>query len=469
MTEQDKILILGIGVSEHKTDGVLRFEHYCKKFNLEYKILGDGKKWRGGDMENRPGGGQKINEILIALKNLPNRLVVICDTFDLLPVAGEKEIVEKFKKLCNPDSVLFASEVYCWPDSRLGDSYPKVTTKYRYLNSGSIMGYRDQIYNLIKDSKVRDNDDDQRYFTEKFLSGEKIVLDYNCELFQALNGVRSDIKIEESRVKNSYTNTYPVFIHGNGPSKLHLNSLDNYLSQPILPIKKNDPKVFIAAYVTRPESVDDFLTNIRNIKYDNIVVYVYDEKYNDEIEDKVSSMGFIYGRSMVDDETYDSEFVDIDPLKNIKSESNIKKFIYKDFLKTDCEYYFIWDQSIRLTKLDLLQNLLELCHGYHRVIAPLVAMKNNKCFTNFWGALDKNGYYARSNDYLKLINRELQGVWNGPYVGRCILIKRDIIENWNLNKNAYEYDRDMILASNLRKNTLFMYMVNNDNYGDILF
>ncbi len=39
----EDILILGIGVSLKKNDGVLRFEKYCQIFNSPYIIVGDGK------------------------------------------------------------------------------------------------------------------------------------------------------------------------------------------------------------------------------------------------------------------------------------------------------------------------------------------------------------------------------------------------------------------------------------------
>ena len=93
------ILILGIGVSVHKTDGVIRFERFCKAYNLPYKIIGEGKVWRGGDMFVGTGGGQKINELLEAIKPMENKLIIMCDTYDQIPIAGKEEIISKFHKL----------------------------------------------------------------------------------------------------------------------------------------------------------------------------------------------------------------------------------------------------------------------------------------------------------------------------------------------------------------------------------
>lgn len=249
------ILVLGIGVSIHKTDGVLRFEHFCNAFNLPYKILGEGKVWRGGNMFVGSGGGQKINEIMEVIKPMDNKLIIMCDTFDLFPIAGKEEIIAKFKQLAKPGQILFTSEVFCWPDESLAERHPislilnssdKAINKYKFLNSGGIMGYRDDIYNLITDTDagtnnsstdsfiIRDNDDDQLFFTRKYLKmiGEpsnKIVLDTKCEVFQAVNGCSDDLVIHRNRIYNKYTDSYPIFIHGNGPAKCHVNSYENYI------------------------------------------------------------------------------------------------------------------------------------------------------------------------------------------------------------------------------------------------
>lgn len=48
-----------------------------------------------------------------------------------------------------------------------------------------------------------------------------------------------------------------------------------------------------------------------------------------------------------------------------------------------------------------------------------------KLFSNFWGALDSNGYYARSEDYIELIDGKRVGVWNVPYVSGAMLINSE--------------------------------------------
>lgn len=496
MTSQmEDLLVLGIGVSENKTDGVLRFEHFCKIFDLPYRILGDGKMWRGGEMAAGMGGGQKINEVIEALESLDNRLVIICDTFDLFPIAGKIEIMDKYNKLCQSknthkfnrqnelslekkhaenlekhdgksqanvtlpikNQIIFSSEVFCWPDKRLADSYPAILSKYKYLNSGCIMGYRDEIYNLIKNGNIKDNDDDQLFFTVKYLSGgEDIVLDHKCELFQAINGAYDDVILHKNRVYNKYTHSYPIFLHGNGPAKIFLNKLENYIDDTGLNASTNYsytlekhklldtlPKVFFALYIDSSKTIEYmmFFRSVCGIDYQNKIIYVYDVSNNEETKQIMETLNFHYF-------------------------ANINNYVYDDFFKeSDCQYYFLLEQRCIITEKNILHELIPLCNGYHRIISPLLIHKENKLFTNYWGDIDNKGYYRRSDDYLSLINYDLRGLWNAPYVSGAILFHGSIIKNWNLSKTSQFTDNDMNLCCNLRKDTLFMYMCNLSTYG----
>ncbi|AVL94587.1 hypothetical protein ma201 [Moumouvirus australiensis] len=445
----EDILILGIGVSPNKNDGVLRFETYCKAFNLSYKIVGDGKIWNGGDMSAGAGGGQKVNELLQVLNEInENKLLIVCDTFDLFPVSGAEEIVNKYNNLCGVNkSIIFSSEVYCWPDKNLSNFYPHTESKYKYLNSGSFIGYRDDLKKLV--SNILDRDDDQLYYTKKFLQGENIILDYNCQLFQAINGCKSDLIVHKNRVFNKYTKSYPIFIHGNGSSKTYLNYLENYIEPfTLIDIPKiviTEPQVFIALYVDTSMLNDftQFFEGIKKIDYHNKKIHVYDKFQNDQIEQLIKLLGFNY-------------------------KPNVVNYEFDDFINSNCDYYCLIEQNFIIKKPTFLKEIIPLCNNHHRIIAPLFVSKNNSCFTNFWGSLDEKGYYSRSEDYLSLITREKIGLWNVPYVSGLIIFDKSVILKWNLKQyENYKNDRDMNLCFNLRKHTLFMYSCNLDNYGFI--
>ena len=50
--------------------------------------------------------------------------------------------------------------------------------------------------------------------------------------------------------------------------------------------------------------------------------------------------------------------------------------------------------------------LIELFHLFLRpVLAPIVS-RHGKLWSNFWGALGSDGFYARSRDYLAIVQRQ---------------------------------------------------------------
>ena len=451
-------IILGVGISSHKTDGVIRFEKYCRAYDLPYIIVGDGIPWRGGNLNDNPGGGHKIIEILNTIEKMDNKLIIICDTFDLFPVAGRDEIMKKYCHLCGIEKptdekhkIVISSEIYCWPNKLLADVYPNVSTKYKYLNSGCIMGFRDEIYHILKNNPVKDRDDDQLFYTLQYLNGKNIILDYQCCLFQTLAGVSDDIVVHRNRVYNKYTNSYPIFIHGNGHGKPLLNHIENYIEcnpkadYSLFDIRKcnPEPRVFIALYVdsSKYRSNDLFMSHIVDIRYNNKVVYVYDKDLNTDNKSAVEASGYVYKTS--------------------------KEYVFSDFLESDCQYYFLLDQKSIITDRDILHNLLPHMHDGYRILAPLLRDRDNDKFTNFWGALSGSGYYKRSDDYMDIVSYNKRGFWNAPYVSHAILFDRNIIQNWDVaQKNRFsEGDMDMSLCYNLRRNTCFMYMVNLKEYG----
>lgn len=433
------LLILGIAVSPVPTDGELRFTQFCQVNNLPYQIIGSGEKWQGGDLEKGTGGAQKINVLRDVLKLLDNKLIIVTDTFDVFPVSNTTEILDKYHKYYHP-KIVAAAEIYCWPDAQLKTSY--VTNyKYKYLNSGCIMGYRDTIYDLIKDDVVADTDDDQLFYTLKYLAGNEIILDHDCHLFQALAGVTDDIEIHDKRVYNNHTQTYPVFLHGNGPAKLFINHLENYLRQ------VQHPKVFIAIYITSTCNLRLFLQHAANLDYPEKVYYIYDTTNQRDVIDEMFNHEYVY---------------------QVHSGAG---YIFGDFLQNDSshtlnrtgyDYYFLLEQKCILTNSNVIHKLLL---EKRRIITPLLVDDKNDTYSNFWGDVDSNGYYSRSSNYLNIVKGIERGCWNVPYVTGAVLIDADVIRHWNITQQNQFEDFDMALCYNFRRFALFMYVVNKSYYG----
>lgn len=69
--------------------------------------------------------------------------------------------------------------------------------------------------------------------------------------------------------------------------------------------------------------------------------------------------------------------------------------------KTNCPYYFSLDSTAHLDNPDTLKLLIE---QNRKVLAPIMIRKDTT-WSNVWGDLNENGFYARSDDYLDIINR----------------------------------------------------------------
>ena len=110
----------------------------------------------------------------------------------------------------------------------------------RFLNSGAFIGYAPVVYDLITSSDIDNSDDDQLFYTKIYLNETsrnkyRIKLDERCKLFQNLNGAFGEVELKFTRhdafIENTLYNSRPKVIHGNGGSKVHLNSLANYLAR----------------------------------------------------------------------------------------------------------------------------------------------------------------------------------------------------------------------------------------------
>lgn len=78
--------------------------------------------------------------------------------------------------------------------------YPEVERGKRYLNSGLFMGYAPELFKIVTDSAIANDDDDQLYYTKIYLDQAKrkalgMKLDHKSEIFQNLNGALSDVEL----------------------------------------------------------------------------------------------------------------------------------------------------------------------------------------------------------------------------------------------------------------------------------
>jgi len=154
------------------------------------------------------GFGSKIIETYNYLKTLEGYThFVFVDAYDTL---FQKPITSY------DGGILFSTEKHRWPDADA--NYPECDKIWKYLNSGTYIAPIYQYLNMIDKNPVKNEDDDQRYFTQLYLKGENIKLDMECKLFQSYAFMQPrDFSINRL-LRNNITGTEASVIHFNGKS-----------------------------------------------------------------------------------------------------------------------------------------------------------------------------------------------------------------------------------------------------------
>lgn len=113
-------------------------------------------------------------------------------SYDVIFTKSKSKLLNSYlKKKCN---VLFSAEDFCWPDKSLSSTYPIVSKdEYRYLNSGGFIGPAKDIYSIIQNNDIADDDDDQLYYTKIFLDDKLRVRFLNKYSGVKKEGIESEI------------------------------------------------------------------------------------------------------------------------------------------------------------------------------------------------------------------------------------------------------------------------------------
>ena len=208
----------------------------AKRNNIEFTNIGKGLEWKGSSKTDNTGCGQKINVMREYIQDLPDYDVVLfVDGYDVFMADCLNQIMYRYI-IYSSDSrlehdnqtrnanVIFAAEQYCWPDATLAELYPDNV----YLNGGCWIGQVKEMKRILQPiqlptdpprmSVVKDDDDEQLYYTKKYLSGKySIALDKDCSIFQCND---NNVIVHEGEygkeLLNQTTYYQPCVYHGNG-------------------------------------------------------------------------------------------------------------------------------------------------------------------------------------------------------------------------------------------------------------
>ncbi|XP_030631845.1 multifunctional procollagen lysine hydroxylase and glycosyltransferase LH3 [Chanos chanos] len=492
-TEQRRVKIapenlLVITAATEETDGFNRFMRTVREFNYTVKVLGLGEEWKGGDVAKTVGGGQKVRWLKKELqkhKDEKDKVILFVDSYDVILASGPEELLWKFSRTNH--RVVFSAEGFCWPDQRLASKYPPVHTGKRYLNSGGFIGYAPELYAIVQQWKYKDNDDDQLFYTHIYLDKEQrtrfnMTLDHRSRIFQNLNGAVEEVvlKFEKSRVRarNVAYDTLPVIIHGNGPTKLQLNYLGNYVptawtyengcgicDDDLLYLNdipdEEMPLVHVAVFIEQPTPfVEEFLERLATLNYPHsrlrLFIHnnvVYHEQHVQQFWNRHRSL-FPTARI-------------VGPEENLKQDQARTMAVEACKKDPSCDYYFNIDAEVALINPDVLRILIE---ENKSVIAPMLS-RHGKLWSNFWGALSPEGYYSRSEDYIDIVQGKRVGLWNVPYITQVYLIRGSTLRSRLAHVSLYQQegmDPDMVFCRTIRDQGVFMYVTNRDEFGRLV-
>ncbi|XP_058038161.1 multifunctional procollagen lysine hydroxylase and glycosyltransferase LH3 [Ahaetulla prasina] len=481
-----KLLVLT--AATETTEGYRRFLRTTKYFNYTVKTLGLGEDWKGGDVARTVGGGQKVRWLKAEMKKYANEedlIVMFVDSYDVILAGSPIELLWKFLQF--KSNLVFSAEIFCWPEWSLAEKYPPVTYGKRFLNSGGFIGYAPVINRIVQLWKYKDDDDDQLFYTRVYLDPalrEKygITLDHTSKIFQNLNGAIEEVvlKFEQTRVRarNVAYDTLPVVIHGNGPTKLQLNYLGNYIpngwtyeggcevcDDDLLDLsdvpEESYPRVLLGVFIEKPiPFLPQFLQRLLTLDYpySHLRLFIHNHE--------------VYHEPHIQAE-WDQLRKAFDTIKLIGPEEDLSegeaRDMAMDLCRQDptCDYYFSLDADVVVTNPEILQILMQ---ENKYVIAPMVS-RFGKLWSNFWGALSPDEYYARSEDYVELVQGKRIGVWNVPYISQAYLLKGEILRQELTQRNIFtleDTDPDMAFCKSVREKGIFLHISNRDDFGRLL-
>ncbi|XP_077970320.1 procollagen galactosyltransferase 2-like [Styela clava] len=103
------------------------------------------------------------------------------------------------------------------------------------------------------------------------------------------------------------------------------------------------------------------------------------------------------------------------------------------------------------------------------VVAPM--LQSISLYSNFWGGMAENGYYKRTDEYIKIKNQEINGTFAVPMVHSIYLIdlrkpkSREIRFLPVREEYKYEFDDIIVFATHCKLTGILMYIDNSVLYG----
>lgn len=237
--KKDTVHIVVVATDANRTDQLLASLSTKKGFHVH--VEGLGKEWTGFDF--------KLKHTLEVANQLePDDVLMHLDAYDTFVLTNADEILKKFYNM--DTNIVVSTETNLYPSHELDhirpiieDMYPTSPNRFRWINSGTYIGYAGAIRNLLysmppnfhcdlPNGEKINTSDDQRCFHTMFLKERNkhgIKLDYHQDIFHCMWGV-DQYSLEPKRI-HSETGSMPCVIHGNGQSDSFKDVVEKIKSQ----------------------------------------------------------------------------------------------------------------------------------------------------------------------------------------------------------------------------------------------
>nr|XP_023995552.1 LOW QUALITY PROTEIN: procollagen-lysine,2-oxoglutarate 5-dioxygenase 2-like [Salvelinus alpinus] len=254
-------------------------------------------------------------------------------------------------------------------------------------------------------------------------------LDHKSQIFQNLNGAIDEVLLkfgtERVRVRNTVYDTLPVVVHGNANTKEY-------------------PTVMVGVFIEQPTPfLSQFFQRLVTLDYPKHKLNVF--VHNNEVYHERHIQKF-----WEENKDVFKSFKVVGPEENLSQGEARNMGMGLCRKDPRCDYYLSMDADVMLTHRQTLKILIE---QKQKIIGPLVT-RHGKLWSNFWGALSLDGYYARSEDYIDIVQSKRVGVWNIPYMAHIYLIKGEVLRNELKERKHFvleKLDPDMALCKHARE------------------
>lgn len=224
--QKKNIHVVIIGTDHKRVDQVLGSLSSKKGYVIHLKGLGE--QWTGFDFKLR-------HTLEVASQLEPDDVVMHLDAYDTYVLTDANEILNKFHKM--NANIVVSTEINLYPDTEMNkirpiieNVYPTAPNRFRWINSGTYIGYAGAIVNVLSsmpqnfncdlpNGEKVDSSDDQRCFHTLFVQEREkhnMKLDYHQDIFHCMWGVYQ-YSLEPKRLY-SETGSRPCVLHGNGRS-----------------------------------------------------------------------------------------------------------------------------------------------------------------------------------------------------------------------------------------------------------